>query len=87
MAKNKTAPEPKQLIWEKIRFFQRANEISNEELAELLDVKPKTLLTYDKTADNITLGKIDHFVKYNHYGVTYAKLMKDVFTVNEFMNS
>lgn len=82
-----TQPEPQQKIWEKIRYYQRINKISNEELADLLNVKPRTLLVYDNKADNVTLGMIDHFLKYNHCGVTYPMLMKDVFTVNEFMNS
>lgn len=80
-------PEHRTLIWEKIRYYQRVNNISNEELAALLNVKPKTLLSYDKSADSITLAMIDNFVNYNHCGITYPKIMKDVFSVNDFMNA
>lgn len=49
-------------IWCKIRYWQNLNDISNEELARILCVSTRTLLTYDKNAENITLKTIDNFL-------------------------
>lgn len=59
---NKTKPLYK-LIWCKIRYYQRLNDLSNEELAAYLGVCERTLSEYDKHAENITLGKIDSFLR------------------------
>ena len=49
-------------IWCKIRYWQSLNDVSNEELARILCVSTRTLLTYDKNAENITLKTIDNFL-------------------------
>ena len=59
---NKTKPLYK-LIWCKIRYYQRLNDLSNEELAAYLGVCERTLAEYDKNAEAITLGKIDKFLQ------------------------
>ncbi len=59
---NKTKPLYK-LIWCKIRYYQRLNDLSNEELAAYIGVSERTLLEYDKNAENLTLGRIESFLK------------------------
>ena len=87
MTKNKINHSIQKLLWDKIRYYQHLNDISNDELSELMMVHPKTLLSYDKKADNITLAQINHFVKYNFYDITFANLIKDIITYNDFVNS
>ncbi len=59
---NKTKPLYK-LIWCKIQYYQRLNDLSNEELAAYIGVCERTLTEYDKNAENITLGKIENFLR------------------------
>lgn len=50
-------------IWCKIRYWQSLNVVSDEELSKILCVSTRTLLSYDKCAENITLKTIDYFLK------------------------
>ncbi|MBR2303908.1 MAG: hypothetical protein IJ871_02055 [Ruminococcus sp.] len=50
-------------IWCKIRYYQQLNDLSNEDLAAFIGVSERTLSEYDKNAQNITLGKIENFLK------------------------
>lgn len=50
-------------LWCKIRYWQNLNSVSNEELGRILCVSTRTLLSYDKCAENITLKTIDSFLK------------------------
>jgi len=59
---NKAKPLYK-LIWCKIRYYQKLNDLSNEELAAYIGVSERTLLEYDKNAENLTLGRIESFLK------------------------
>lgn len=57
-------------IWCKIRYWQSLKEISDTELASLLQIGERTLKEYDKCAKNITLEKIDVFLFTNHMELT-----------------
>lgn len=49
-------------IWCKIRYWQSLKDISDAELAALLQVGERTLKEYDKSAQNVTLEKVDNFL-------------------------
>lgn len=49
-------------VWCKIRYCQHCKGITNEQLAQFLEVNERTLKEYDKDAKNVTLGKIDKFL-------------------------
>ena len=53
-------------IWFKIRYWQNIKDISDNELAAFMGVCDKTLRSYDKHYDNITLNKIDRFLAVNN---------------------
>ena len=53
------------LIWCRIRFWQNMQDISDQELADSLQVAKRTLKDYDRNAKNITLEKLDHFLSVN----------------------
>ena len=50
-------------VWCKIRYHQQLHDLSNKDLAAFIGVSERTLLEYDKNAANITLGKIESFLK------------------------
>lgn len=50
------------LVWAHIRFWQKLRDISDAELASYLQVGERTLHEYDKSAENITLGKVDNLL-------------------------
>ena len=52
-------------IWCRIRYYQQLHEICDEELAASLGVHVRTLKEYDKTAENVTFGKLDNFLYIN----------------------
>ena len=54
------------VLWCKIRYFQQLNEISDEALANALGVHVRTLKEYDKTAENVTFGRLDSFLYINN---------------------
>ena len=49
-------------IWCKIRYWQQLKEISDAELASYLQVGERTLHEYDKSAENVTLGRVDNLL-------------------------
>lgn len=49
-------------IWCKIRYWQHLKDISDAELASYLQVGERTLKEYDKSAQNVTLEKVDNFL-------------------------
>lgn len=49
-------------IWCKIRYWQQLKEVSDAELASYLQVGVRTLHDYDKSAENITLGRVDNLL-------------------------
>ncbi len=49
-------------IWFKIRYYQKVHKLPNDILAAYLGVTERTLLEYDKHAENVTLGKIEKFL-------------------------
>lgn len=59
--KNKRITTCKRL-WCKIRYWQNLNDVSNDDLARILGVSTRTLLSYDKNSENITLKTIDNFL-------------------------
>ena len=60
-------------IWCKIRCYQQMYEISNADLAAQLKVHERTLHDYDKSADNITIGRLENFLRENH--ITFDELI------------
>ena len=52
-------------VWCKIRYWQNLRDITDSELAAVLQVGERTLHEYDKNAKNITLEKIDNFLDVN----------------------
>lgn len=59
---NKSRKPLYKLLWCKIRYYQKLNDMSNIELAAYIGVSERTLLEYDKSAENITLGKLENFL-------------------------
>ena len=49
-------------IWCKVRYWQALKEISDAELASYLQVGERTLHEYDKSAENVTLGRVDNLL-------------------------
>ena len=58
------------VLWCKIRYFQQLYQIGDEELANELGVHIRTLRDYDKTAENVTFGKLDRFLYANGLSLT-----------------
>lgn len=50
------------LVWARIRYWQSLRDIPDSELAAYLQVAERTLHEYDKSASNITLGKVDNLL-------------------------
>ncbi|MBO5320606.1 MAG: hypothetical protein J6B01_12525 [Ruminococcus sp.] len=53
-------------IWCKIRYWQNLKDISDTELAACLQVSDRTLKEYDRSAQHITLEKLDNFLYVNN---------------------
>ena len=49
-------------IWCKIRYWQNLKDVSDSELASYLQVGERTLHEYDKSAENVTLGRVDNLL-------------------------
>ena len=49
-------------IWARIRYWQNLRDVSDAELASYLKVGERTLREYDKSAENITLGRVDNLL-------------------------
>ncbi len=58
-AKSEKAAPLHKLIWAKIRYYQSVMDISDAQLADYLCVCTKTLRSYEKNADNLTIGQIE----------------------------
>ena len=58
-AKSEKAAPLQKVIWAKIRYYQSVMDISDAQLADYLCVCTKTLRTYEKNADNLTIGQIE----------------------------
>ncbi len=54
------------IIWGKIRYYQTIHEIEDTDLAKYLMVGIRTLKDYDKDAKNLTLEKVDNFLRLNN---------------------
>ncbi len=54
------------LIWVKIRCWQSLQDVSDSDLAFILQISERTLKDYDKNAGNVTLEKLDRFLYANH---------------------
>ena len=46
------------LLWCRIRYYQQLYDISDDALANALGVHKRTLKEYDKSAENVTFGKL-----------------------------
>ncbi|MCR5142705.1 MAG: hypothetical protein K6C68_09295 [Ruminococcus sp.] len=53
------------LLWCRVRYYQQLHEISDEALANSLGVHIRTLKEYDKSAENVTFGRLDSFLYVN----------------------
>ena len=60
-------------IWCKIRYWQSLKDVSDKELATNLEISERTLKEYDKSAQHLTLQKLDSFLYLN--GMELADLM------------
>ncbi|SEH85747.1 hypothetical protein SAMN02910265_03068 [Ruminococcus flavefaciens] len=60
-------------IWARIRYWQNLRDISDSELAACLQVSDRTLKEYDRSAQHITLEKLDNFLYVN--GMEFSDLM------------
>ena len=49
-------------IWARIRYLQYLHDVSDAELASYLQVGERTLHEYDKSAQHVTLEKIDNLL-------------------------
>lgn len=63
------------LIWANIRKYQYANGMSNAELAEVLEVCPRTLYTYNKDPRRLSTERMQLFIEKT--GVTKENLIAD----------
>lgn len=52
-------------VWARIRYWQTLKEVSDSELAVCLQVSERTLKEYDRSAQHVTLEKIDNFLYVN----------------------
>lgn len=49
-------------IWCKIRYWQNLRDVTDAELASYLKIGERTLREYDKSAQHVTLEKIDNLL-------------------------
>jgi len=73
MAKNTKRITLYKRIWCKVRYWQNLRDISDAELASYLQVGERTLHEYDKSAENITLGRVDNLLYVT--GMEFNELM------------
>lgn len=62
MAKKSTRITLYKHIWCKIRYWQNLRDVTDAELASYLQIGERTLREYDKTAQHVTLEKIDNLL-------------------------
>ena len=60
-------------LWCKIRYWQNLRDVTDTELAAVLQVSERSLHEYDKNAKNITLENVDSFLYMD--GMELADLM------------
>jgi len=60
-------------LWLKIRLWQQLHGIDDSMLAQFLGISTRSLRDYDKSAVNVTLGKLDSFLRAS--GLTLEQLM------------
>lgn len=63
------------LIWANIKKYQYTNQISNEELAEILEVSVRTIYNYDKNPSRVSTEKIQLFIEKT--GIAKENLIAD----------
>ena len=66
MAKKTTRITLYRRIWCKIRYWQALNNVNDSELAACLQISDRTLKEYDRSAQHITLEKLDNFLYVNN---------------------
>lgn len=66
-------PEVYKIIWANIRKIQYINGITDSQLAEIMNVTPRTLYNYDNEPFKITLEKIQLFL--NNMQITMEQLI------------
>lgn len=62
MAKKSTRITLYKRIWCKIRYWQNLRDVTDAELASYLQIGERTLREYDKSAQHVTLEKIDNLL-------------------------
>ena len=62
MAKNTKRITLYKQIWARIRYWQNLRDVSDAELASYLQVGERTLREYDKSAQHVTLEKVDNLL-------------------------
>ena len=58
-----------QIVWSNIRRYQYLLKMTDDELGESLGITSRTLYTYDKDPSNLTLDKVEHFLKVTGVGM------------------
>lgn len=49
-------------IWGNIRKYQYINDLTDDELAKILELTTRTLYTYDKDPSGLTLKRVQSFI-------------------------
>ena len=49
-------------IWGNIRKYQYINDLTDDELAKILELTTRTLYTYDKDPSGLTLKRVQNFI-------------------------
>ncbi len=62
------------IVWSNIRRYQYLNGISDDQLAQMLDLSTRTLYAYDKDPSALTLERLQTFV--DSTGIEAAELLK-----------
>lgn len=62
MAKKSTRITLYKRIWCKIRYWQNLRDVTDAELASYLQIGERTLREYDKSAQHVTLEKVDNLL-------------------------
>ena len=62
------------IVWSNIRRYQYLNGISDDQLAQMLDLSTRTLYAYDKDPSALTLERLQAFV--DSTGIEASELLK-----------
>lgn len=49
-------------IWGNIRKYQYINDLTDDELAKILELTTRTLYSYDKDPSGLTLKRVQNFI-------------------------